>query len=472
MARKKFCTYGLFFVLLICFYVKNIFSQQNLSQKNLNLAVSIPINFNPLLNQNPDMDNILKLIFEPMIKFQNEKPINNLVSQINFEENVANINLRQDIFWSDKTNLTADDVLFSIQQIKSSEPNSTYYMSGENIISVQKISTYSLRIIFANSNFPSIYLLNFPVIPKKFFSDLNQDVKNLISDGAYKINMYKRQKNILLQKNLDYFGDGDENQFETINIFIVPDYKTKIDAFNQSIIDLIQTNSNDLGKFKTDANKIFYPTNQLEFIFFNPNNNLFNIEPIYNAVKNIIPIEQIIKKNNVEISCLSTKIDLMEKEQVKKIVKQSINSNSKIKILVNQENPARIKIANLIQKSFSEYNISSTVEKKSFGDYIQAINKKDFDILIGGFLPKQKLNYEKLFGSENILAYQNDLLINDLNLINQSSDWNIFSNKIKKLNHDIKTSSKIMILGNTKKIILTNKKIDIEKSGVAKLFCD
>ena len=82
--------------------------------------------------------------------------------------------------------------------------------------------------------------------------------------------------------------------------------------------------------------------------------------------------------------------------------------------------------------------------------------------MIGGFLPKQKLNYEKLFGSENILAYQNDLLINDLNLINQSSDWNIFSNQIKKLNHDIKTSSKIIILGNTKKIILANKKIRIE----------
>ena len=62
--------------------------------------------------------------------------------------------------------------------------------------------------------------------------------------------------------------------------------------------------------------------------------------------------------------------------------------------------------------------------------------------------------------------------INDLNLINQSSDWNIFSNQIKKLNHDIKTSSKIIILGNTKKIILANKKIDIEKFGVTKLFFD
>ena len=142
MAKKKFLTYGLFFVLLICFYVKNIFSQQNLSQKNLNLAVSIPINFNPLLNQNPDMDNILKLIFEPMIKFQNEKPINNLISQINFDENMANITLRQDIFWSDKTNLTADDVLFSIQQIKSSDPNSIYYVSGENIISAKKSKNY------------------------------------------------------------------------------------------------------------------------------------------------------------------------------------------------------------------------------------------------------------------------------------------------------------------------------------------
>ena len=462
MTRKKFITYTLFFVLLLCFYVKNIFPQQNSNQKNLNLAVSIPINFNPLLNQNPDMDNILKLIFEPMIKFQNEKPINNLVSKINFDGNIANITLRQDIFWSDKTNLTSDDVLFSIQQIKSSEPNSIYYVSGENIISVQKISRYELKITFGNSNFPSIYLLNFPVIQKKFFSDSNQNIKNLISNGPYKINMYKRQKNILLQKNPDYFGDGNENQFETINIFIVPDYKTKIDAFNQSIIDLIQTNSNNLGKFKTDANKIFYPTNQLEFIFFNPNNNLFNIEQIYNAVKNIIPIEQIIKKNNIETSLLSTKIDLMEKEQVKKIIKLNVNPDLKIKILVNQENPSRIKIANLIQKSFSEYNISSIVEKKSFADYIQAINKKDFDIFIGGFMPKQKLNYEKLFGSENILAYQNDLLIDDLNLINQSSDWDTFFNQIKKLNHDIKTSSKIIILGNMKKIILANKKIDIE----------
>lgn len=460
MAKKKFLTYILFFVLLLCFCVKNIFPQQNSTQKNLNLAVSIPVNFNPLLNQNPDMDNILKLIFEPMIKFQNEKPINNLVSKINFDGSVANINLRQDIFWSDKTNLTADDVLFSIQQIKSSEPNSIYYVLGENIVSAQKISKYELKIIFANSNFPSIYLLNFPVIPKKFFSDPNQNIKNLISDGAYKINMYKRQKNILLQKNLDYFGDG--NEFETINIFIVPDYKTKIDAFNQSVIDLIQTNSNDLGKFKTNTNKIFYPTTQLEFIFFNPNNNLFNIEQIYNAVKNIIPIEQIIKKNNIETSCLSTKIDLMEKEQVKKIIKLNVNPDVKIKILVNQENPSRIKIANLIQQSFSEYNILTVVEKKSFADYTQAINKKDFDILISGFLPKQKLNYEKLFGSENILAYQNDLLINDLNLINQSSDWDTFSNQIKKLNHDIKTSSKIIILGNTKKIILADKKIRIE----------
>ncbi len=460
MARKKFLTYILFFVLLLCFYMKNIFPQQNSTQKNLNLALVIPVNFNPLLNQNSDMDNILKLIFEPMIKFQNEKPINNLVSEINFDGNVANITLRQDIFWSDKTNLTADDVLFSIQQIKSSDPNSIYYVSGENIISAQKISKYELKIIFANSNFPSIYLLNFPVIPKKFFSDSNQNIKNLISDGAYKINMYKRQKNILLQKNPNYFGN--EHEFETINIFIVPDYETKIDAFNQSIIDLIQTDSNDLGKFKTDANKIFYPTNQLEFIFFNPNNNLFNIEQIYNAVKNIIPIDQIIKKNNIETSCLSTKIDLIEQEQVKKIINLNINPDLKIKILVNQENPARIKIANLIQKSFSEYNISAIVDKKSFADYIQAINKKDFDILIGGFLPKQKLNYEKLFGSENILAYQNDLLINDLNLINQSSDWNIFSNQIKKLNHDVKTSSKIIILGNTKKIILANKKIRIE----------
>lgn len=465
--RKKIYLSIIFFIsLLYVLAKKNIFSQQDNSEQVLNLAVNTPINFNPLLNQNPDMDKILKLVFEPLIKFQDSKPIYNLIEQINFDKNIANITLKQNIFWSDKTTLTADDVLFSIKQIKSSSQNSIYYLSGQNIISAQKISNHQLKIIFADSNFPSIYLLNFPIIPQKSFlnSTDNINVKNLIFNGPYKITEYKWQKNITLEKNVNYFGTSPE--FSKINVLITKDYQTQIQAFNQSLIDIIKTDQKNLGKFKSNANKFFCPTDQIEFIFFNSKNDLFKINQLYDSFTKIIPIEQIRKKNNLAKSLISTEVISYDQDQIKKIFAANINLNLKIKILVNKENPSRINTANLIQKSCSKYNIPCDIEKKDFNNYIKAIEKKDFDVLVAGFLPKQKLSYQKLFGDNNILANQTSLLANDLNLLNQTINYPEFLNIIDKLRQDIKTESKIIILGNTKNIILTSKKLNFAKSDI------
>ena len=138
--------------------------------------------------------------------------------------------------------------------------------------------------------------------------------------------------------------------------------------------------------------------------------------------------------------------------------------------MVNKENPARINTANLIQKSFSDYNISCDIEKKDFNNYINAIEKKDFDILVAGFLPKQKFNYQKLFGDSNILASQNNLLADDLDLLNQTTNYPEFLNSLDRLRQDIKTESKIIILGNTKNIILTSKRFNLEKSDIIQIL--
>ena len=121
------------------------------------------------------------------------------------------------------------------------------------------------------------------------------------------------------------------------NIIITPDQATNIHAFNQNIIDLISSDFNNLAKFKTDTNKIFYKTGQIEFIYFNPNNNLFNIKPLLNSIINILPIDQIkteIYSNHLAQSILNTKIDFINKDQSEKIIKDNINSSQQIKILV------------------------------------------------------------------------------------------------------------------------------------------
>ena len=458
--------------------------QDKNQEQILNLALNLPVDFNPFTNKNKSLDKILKLIFEPLIKFnKNNMPINNLTSQITFDkDNNAYIKLREDIYLTDGSKLNSDDLIFSIQQIKSSPKESIYNFLSENIISYQKLSEYEIKINFKQASFMSIFLLDFPVVPKKTFLDLsnqtqdiNINLNKLIYDGPYKIKDYKQQKHLLLEANQDYFNT--KPYFKNINIIITPDQATNIHAFNQNIIDLISSDFNNLAKFKTDTNKIFYKTGQIEFIYFNPNNNLFNIKPLLNSIINILPIDQIkteIYSNHLAQSILNTKIDFINKDQSEKIIKDNINSSQQIKILVNQENPQRLKTAALIKKIFDNYNLETIIIKKDFAAYNQDIKNKNFDILISGFAPKQKFNYQNLLGPKNLLSYENNFIQQDLININLATNQKDFLSSLENLNSNLTKDAKIIILGQTKKILLVNKNkfTHIKESNFINNFLD
>ena len=465
-------------------------NKTNHDQKQiLNLGISLPVDFNPFTNKNKSMDKILKLIFEPLVKFdKNNMPINNLASQIIFDkDNSVNIKLREDIYLSDGSKLNSDDLIFSIYQIKFSPKGSIYNLLKENIISYQKLSEYEIKINFKEASFISIFLLDFPVVPYKNFSDLNldfdfdsdnnqiQNINNFICSGPYKIKEYKRQKHLLLEANQNYFNS--KPYFKNISIIITPDQATNIYAFNQNIIDLVSSDINNLAKFKNNTSKIFYNTGQIEFIYFNPNNNLFNIKPLLNSIINILPIDQIkteIYSNYLAQSLLDTKIKPIDIKQSEKIIKYNISSNQQIKILVNQENPQRIKAATLIKKIFDNYNLETIVIKKDFAAYNKDIKNKSFDILISGFMPKQKFNYQKLLGPKNLLSYENNLIQQDLININSAVNHKDFFSSLENLSSDLSQDSKIIILGQTKKILLVNKNkfIHTKESSFINNFLD
>ncbi len=459
---KKILLFSLIFILYGC---KNEMTNQTDEQptqiKNelvndtLILSMAIPKTFNPLQNNDESVDKILRLAFEPLIKFDEARyPVNNLVEQIIFDENYnATVKLREDIFWSDGTNLDADDVIFSIEQIKLFE--SLYKL--DDIISYKKKSPHELDIKFKDSGYVSIYNLNFPVIPKKIFENEISNPAQIITNGPYKFSSYSRMKDLTLEKNEKYFGIAPE--FKNINVLIIPDKETNMSAFNQKIIDVIFTDSNEIRKFRNDSDKIFYTTNNLEFIFFNPTNNLFNIKPLHNMILNILPLDKIkteIYGGMLANSIFKTEIEKVNIEQAKEIISEYVGS-ANLKILVNAENSQRVKTAELIKKTLADYGINSFVDKKNFDEYKIAIQNKNFDLLIGGFYPEKLFDYEILF---NLLDYH----LKNFSQLKFALDEQEFNSEIKNLNNQMSQDAKIIILGQKKEILLTNKKIRFEES--------
>ena len=133
----------------------------------LYLSMRNTTTLNPLLNQDESVDTILKLIYMPLIRLdKNHKPAPSIAQSWSFDEGgtVLTLNLRNDIYWQNGTNLTADDVIYSFNTLQRSADTNAVYKSCMNYIrSYRKTSAYSVEIIF-NQNFSgNMYTLLMPI---------------------------------------------------------------------------------------------------------------------------------------------------------------------------------------------------------------------------------------------------------------------------------------------------------------------
>ena len=103
-------------------------------------SISIPMVktdiLNPLISSSKDIINICGLIYEGLIDYDDElKPVPVLAESWSVSEDgtVWTFKLRQDVKWHDNTPLSADDVIFTINVLRSGRYD-TYYVRNFNRI--------------------------------------------------------------------------------------------------------------------------------------------------------------------------------------------------------------------------------------------------------------------------------------------------------------------------------------------------
>ncbi|MEG0320279.1 MAG: peptide ABC transporter substrate-binding protein, partial [Niameybacter sp.] len=386
------------------------------ASKLLTIGMQNPITLHPIYNMDKSIQQNMYLLFDTLVKINEDGSISPNVAQ-NFVYSEADkcmrIDLRQDVKWHDGTDLTAEDVAYTLEVIqKASE--SPYKLSGQNIANIQVVDRYTVKIYYRQAFSGAYQTLFFPVIPKHIYTGTQAEQKDLlpIGSGPYKYAESVSHKEITLVANDNYFKG--KPQIETIKVMIIPDEESLLYAFEQGLIDVIYTDVMDWGKYAKDKSANIYElgTSCYEFMGLNHNKPIFQnanirsalvyaldrqkMSDVYYLGHSVVTDTLIAPHSYLFDPTMQIKSYDLEKaklllvgegytydEETKLFVKNNIPLG--FTLLVNQENKERVKVAESIKKMYQEVGIEVTVEKMDALTFKERIYNKQFEAFLGGW---------------------------------------------------------------------------------------
>jgi peptide/nickel transport system substrate-binding protein len=205
--------------------------------------------------------------------------------------------LRKDVLWSDGEKFTANDVVFTFNELIYNEkiPTSSrdvFTIEGKKI-KVRKIDDYKVEFILPEKFAPFLQLMTQEILPEhklkkavienRFTSTwgVNENVENIVGTGSYKIKEYRPGEWIILEKNPYYWKKDKEGKklpyIDRIVFLIIPDPNMTILKFRTGEIDVLSVRGQDyyilkpLEKIKNFTLYDVGPSLGSEFLSFNQN---------------------------------------------------------------------------------------------------------------------------------------------------------------------------------------------------------
>lgn len=212
---------------------------------------SQPTSLNPILSQNEVDQDLASLVFSGILKSDGRGGLqNDLADSVERSDDgkIWTVKLRQDVFWQDGQQLTADDVLFTIQAIQDQESRSPWRLSWQGV-EVKKFNDFT--VIFELKN-PFAFFeekLKQKIIPQHIFGNI--PLTNLylsdynfqpVGSGPYVFEKFEKGKSGFINY---YQFKANPNYFlgrPHIDKLVIKFYKSEpelITAFNHREIDLL-----------------------------------------------------------------------------------------------------------------------------------------------------------------------------------------------------------------------------------------
>jgi len=199
-------------------------------------------------------------------------------------------NLRNDVFWSDGKNFSADDVIYTFDIYSDPKVQSRFYGSFKNLYtdydnhidlkkSFEVLSPLKIKVNFIPNSVPSLLDVIFPIIPKHVFENIKRENITTseinfkpVTNGAYKLKKWDRNQMVVLKADKKSFL-YQQGMIDEIIFKIVPDYNSRLVQLQKGEIDFCElVKPIDIKDLKKSENLIIESVKGREYDYIGLNN--------------------------------------------------------------------------------------------------------------------------------------------------------------------------------------------------------
>lgn len=265
-----------------------------------------PENLDPWVNNNGEASQIIAAVHEPMLRRDSEGGwIPGLMTdyQTNEDHTVHTLTLREGAKWSDGTDITVEDIVYSYQRALDPELGSAiayryfpilnaeaFYKGevGADELGVKAVDDKTIEITTAE---PCDFFVDmmtsagFAPIQKaagEKYGDLyGTDVDKVVSSGPFVLTEWTHKNSMVLEKNENYW-DAENVKLERVDVTITADTNTLTGMYQSGELGVMRV-SNDMLDVYAGENIVTNSRMKVTFIEFNPNNEFLSNKNIREA---------------------------------------------------------------------------------------------------------------------------------------------------------------------------------------------
>jgi ABC-type transport system substrate-binding protein len=444
----------------------------------LNLG-SEPSTLNPITSSDAYSSNVQSYVLESLCERDVDtyefKPALATSWKLSPDKTIFQFKIRKDVKWHDGKPLTVQDIKFSFDVLFDDRYNTAHqrpYYSGlkeVEILSDDEVRFYARDGYY--KNFDSAAGLT--IVPKHIYEnpkEMKKLNKILIGTGPYKLGKYEKGKKIVLEKNMEYWGNNDpekskENNFKKIQLKFVKETNVALEMHKKGSIDYLglkpedyvkQTTGKEWGTKLTKVKTQNKAPKGYSFYGWNFKNKLFQDKRVRRALAHLVNRPMMLEKFEFGMSEYATGPQYVQSDYASKKVKPILYDPEKAAKLLKEAgwkdtdgdlildkviDGQKVKFSFTVvdaNKEFEKYDTIFKEDAKKAGidvqikivewnSFVKLLNERKFDAVrlgwTGGGIdwePKQIWHTSSIPSGSNFISYSNkkvDKLIDEARLI-------------------------------------------------------
>ena len=330
--------------------------------------------------------------------------------------------LKEGINWQDGTPFTSEDVVFSYKKIMDPKVDSarlkSYYQEIKSVVALDK---FTVKFTYARPYFLALeFCGGMPLVPKHIFEsgDFNKNPagRHPVGTGPYKFLSWETGREIVLERNNDYWGA--KPHLDKIVFRIINDPNVAFQVLRKGDIDFagltpIQWNKqSETEKFREDFNKYNYFTPNYNFIGWNEDRPFFKDKRVRRAMTHLLNRRLILEKILYNLGAIVTnpfyinsreydkQIDALDfnPELAKKLLNEAgwvdTNGNGirdkdgvefEFEFLLPNGSDTSDKISTIFKEEVDKVGIKMQIRNIEWAVFTQRLNERKFDAVILGW---------------------------------------------------------------------------------------